>query len=876
MILAMNTDYRKPLPGTDLDYFDVRSAVDEIQPEAYAGLPYTSRVLAEQLVRRCPPEQLTDALKQLIERKQDLDFPWYPARVVCHDILGQTALVDLAGLRDAIADKGGDPAKVNPVVPTQLIVDHSLAVEHAGFEPDAFEQNRAIEDRRNEDRFHFIEWTKTAFSNVDVIPAGNGIMHQINLEKMSPVVQARPDENGKRVAFPDTCVGTDSHTPHIDSLGVIAIGVGGLEAETVMLGRPSMMRLPDIVGVKLTGQRQPGITATDIVLALTEFLRQQRVVSAYLEFFGEGARHLTLGDRATISNMTPEFGASAGLFYIDEQTLDYLKLTGREPEQVALVEQYAKTVGLWADDLVDAQYERVLEFDLSAVDRTMAGPSNPHRRLPTHDLQARGIAVDLDKARAEESAGQLPDGAVIIAAITSCTNTSNPRNVVAAGLLAKKANALGLIRKPWVKSSFAPGSKVARLYLEEAGLLSELETLGFGIVAYACTTCNGMSGALDPKIQQEIIDRDLYATAVLSGNRNFDGRIHPYAKQAFLASPPLVVAYAIAGTIRFDIEQDVLGTGPDGQPITLKDLWPSDEEIDEIVNQYVKPEQFREIYIPMFDLGQVEQAPSPLYDWRPQSTYIRRPPYWEGALAAERTLQGMRPLAVLGDNITTDHLSPSNAILLDSAAGEYLAKMGLPEEDFNSYATHRGDHLTAQRATFANPKLINEMAVIDGEVKQGSLARVEPEGQVMRMWEAIETYQQRKQNLIIVAGADYGQGSSRDWAAKGVRLAGVEVIVAEGFERIHRTNLVGMGVLPLQFHEGTTRHTLAIDGTETFDVLGDIRARAEMTLVIHRHHGEDVKVPVICRLDTQEEVSVYNAGGVLQRFAQDFLEAETA
>ncbi|ODC02883.1 Fe/S-dependent 2-methylisocitrate dehydratase AcnD [Terasakiispira papahanaumokuakeensis] len=872
----MNTDYRKPLPGTDLDYFDVREAVDDIQPDAYAGLPYTSRVLAEQLVRRCSPEQLTDALKQLIERKRDLDFPWYPARVVCHDILGQTALVDLAGLRDAIADKGGDPAKVNPVVPTQLIVDHSLAVEHAGFEPDAFEQNRAIEDRRNEDRFHFIEWTKTAFSNVDVIPAGNGIMHQINLEKMSPVVQARPDENGKGVAFPDTCVGTDSHTPHIDSLGVIAIGVGGLEAETVMLGRPSMMRLPDIVGVKLTGQRQPGITATDIVLALTEFLRQQRVVSAYLEFFGEGARHLTLGDRATISNMTPEFGASAGLFYIDEQTLDYLTLTGREPEQVALVEQYAKTVGLWADDLVDAQYERVLEFDLSSVDRTMAGPSNPHRRLPTHDLHERGIAVDLDKARAEESAGQLPDGAVIIAAITSCTNTSNPRNVVAAGLLAKKANALGLIRKPWVKSSFAPGSKVARLYLEESGLLPELEKLGFGIVAYACTTCNGMSGALDPKIQQEIIDRDLYSTAVLSGNRNFDGRIHPYAKQAFLASPPLVVAYAIAGTIRFDIEQDVLGNGPDGQPITLKDLWPSDEEIDEIVNQYVKPQQFRDVYIPMFDLGKFEQAPSPLYDWRPMSTYIRRPPYWEGASAAERTLQGMRPLAVLGDNITTDHLSPSNAILPDSAAGEYLAKMGLPEEDFNSYATHRGDHLTAQRATFANPKLVNEMAVVDGEVKQGSLARVEPDGQVMRMWEAIETYQQRKQNLIIVAGADYGQGSSRDWAAKGVRLAGVEAIVAEGFERIHRTNLVGMGVLPLQFHEGTTRHTLSIEGTETFDVLGDIRARAEMTLVIHRHNGEAIKVPVLCRLDTQEEVSIYNAGGVLQRFAQDFLEAETA
>ena len=868
----MNTQYREKLQGTELDYYNAPAAVDAIEPGAWAKLPYTSRVLAEQLVRRCEPSQLAAALEQLIYRKRDLDFPWYPARVVCHDILGQTALVDLAGLCDAIAEKGGDPAKVNPVVPTQLIVDHSLAVEAPGFDPDAFEKNRAIEDRRNEDRFHFIEWTKTAFKNVDVIPAGNGIMHQINLEKMSPVIQARDG-----VAFPDTCVGTDSHTPHVDALGVIAIGVGGLEAETVMLGRPSMMRLPDIVGVKLTGKRQPGITATDIVLALTEFLRAERVVGAYVEFFGEGADSLTIGDRATISNMCPEYGATAAMFYIDGQTIDYLKLTGREPEQVALVEQYAKQLGLWSSALTTAQYERVLEFDLSSVVRNMAGPSNPHRRLPTSALQERGIASaeQLEAARAEEAEGLMPDGAVIIAAITSCTNTSNPRNVVAAGLVAKKANELGLIRKPWVKTSFAPGSKVARLYLEESGLLPELEKLGFGIVGYACTTCNGMSGALDPEIQQEIIDRDLYATAVLSGNRNFDGRIHPYAKQAFLASPPLVVAYAIAGTVRFDIEQDVLGHDQSGKPITLKDLWPSDEEIDTIVASSVKPEQFKQVYIPMFDLGAVEEAKSPLYDWREMSTYIRRPPYWEGALAGERTMKGMRPLAILPDNITTDHLSPSNAIMLDSAAGEYLHKMGLPEEDFNSYATHRGDHLTAQRATFANPKLFNEMVLNDdGSVKQGSLARVEPQGEVMRMWEAIETYMGRKQPLIIVAGADYGQGSSRDWAAKGVRLAGVEVIAAEGFERIHRTNLVGMGVLPLQFKPGTTRKTLELDGTETYDVEGIPAPGAELTLVINRKSGERVEVPMTCRLDSDEEVTVYEAGGVLQRFAQDFLEGK--
>ena len=866
----MNVDFRKPLPGTPLDWFDARAAVEALRPGAYATLSYTARVHAENIVRKADVlvngRAMRDAyLLQLIDRRRDLDFPWFPARVVCHDILGQTALVDLAGLRDAIAEQGGDPAQVNPVVPVQLIVDHSLAVECGGFDPNAFAKNRAIEDRRNEDRFHFIDWTKKAFKNVDVIPPGNGIMHQINLERMSPVIAVTGG-----VAYPDTCVGTDSHTPHVDALGVIAIGVGGLEAENVMLGRASWMRLPDIIGVELSGKPQPGITATDVVLSLTEFLRKQKVVGAWLEFRGPGAAALTLGDRATISNMAPEYGATAAMFFIDGNTLDYLRLTGRSDEQVSLVETYAKTAGLWADALATAQYERTLQFDLSSVVRTMAGPSNPHARVATSDLAARGIAGPWT-----ETPGQMPDGAVIIAAITSCTNTSNPRNVIAAGLLARNANRAGLTRKPWVKSSLAPGSKTVALYLEQAGLKSELEQLGFGIVAFACTTCNGMSGALDPAIQQEIVERDLYATAVLSGNRNFDGRIHPYAKQAFLASPPLVVAYAIAGTIRFDIEKDALGHRADGAPVLLKDLWPSDAEIDAIVASSVKPEQFRSVYEPMFKITLASgEKVSPLYDWRPMSTYIRRPPYWEGALAKPRTMTGMRPLAILPDNITTDHLSPSNAIMLDSAAGAYLAKMGLPEEDFNSYATHRGDHLTAQRATFANPTLKNEMVrKDDGSVRAGSLARVEPEGQVMRMWEAIETYMERGQPLIIVAGADYGQGSSRDWAAKGVRLAGVEAIAAESFERIHRTNLLGMGVLPLQFQPGTTRLTLGLDGTETFDVVGTPKPGVTLTLVVNRANGERVEVPVKCRLDTAEEVSIFDAGGVLQRFAQDFLES---
>jgi len=863
----MNTANRKPLPGTRLDYFDTRAAVDAIKPGAYDKLPFTSRVLAENLVRRCDPASLTVSLTQIIERKRELDFPWFPARVILQDILGQTALVDLAGLRDAIAAKGGDPTQINPVVPSQLVVDHSLAVEYAGFDPDAFAKNRAIEERRNEDRFHFIQWSKKAFKNVDVIPQGNGILHQINIERMSPVVQVQDG-----VAFPDTLVGTDSHTPMIDALGVIGVGVGGLEAESVMLGRAVYMRLPDIVGVELTGKAAPGITATDIVLALTEFLRVQKVVSSYVEFFGEGVAHLALGDRATISNMTPEFGATAALFYIDERTIDYLKLTGRDDAQVTLVETYAKAAGLWADNLKSAEYERVLKFDLSTVVRTIAGPANPHQKIPTSTLAERGLSKPI-----ESTQGQMPDGAVIIAAITSCTNTSNPRNMIAAGLLARNANARGLARKPWVKTSLAPGSKAVQLYLEEAGLLPELEQLGFGVVAFACTSCNGMSGALDPVIEKEVLERKLYTTAVLSGNRNFEGRIHPRAKEAYLASPPLVVAYALAGTIRVDIERDALGRDRDGKPVTLKDIWPDDEEIDAIIATSVKPEHFRKVYEPMFAINaDASEKVNPLYDWRSQSTYIRRPPYWEGALAGVRTLSGMRPLAVLGDNITTDHLSPSNAILAESAAGEYLAKMGLPPEDFNSYATHRGDHLTAQRATFANPRLKNEMVLEDGKVKEGSLARIEPDGKITRMWEAIQTYMERKQPLIVIAGADYGQGSSRDWAAKGVRLAGVEAIVAEGFERIHRTNLVGMGVLPLEFKPGVNRKTLAIDGSEIFAVIGARKPGATLKLIITRKNGERVEVPVTCRLDTAEEVTIYEAGGVLQRFAQDFLESSKA
>jgi aconitate hydratase len=858
-----NQHYLKELEGLHVSYYDVKSAVEAIKPGSFETLNYTSRVLAENLLRKCPSESLEESLRQIIEQKDDTDFPWYPSRVVCHDILGLTALVDLAGLREAVAKQGGNPNTINPVVPTQLIVDHSLAVECGGYDPEAFTKNRAIEDRRNADRFHFINWSKEAFDNVDVIPPGNGIMHQINLEKMSPVIHSVDG-----IAFPDTLVGTDSHTPHVDALGVIALGVGGLEAENVMLGNPSYMRLPEIIGVHIVGRRAEGITATDIALALTSFLREQKVISAHLEFYGEGLAFLTLGDRATISNMTPEYGASAAMFAIDEQTLEYLRLTGRDAEQIKLVGAYAKTNGLWADSLKHATYARTLVFDLSSVTRSLAGPSKPHKLVPTSTLVKEGIV----KAYAHEGE-KMPDGAILIAAITSCTNTSNPCNVIAAALLAKNANERGLTRKPWVKSSLAPGSKVVETYLKEAQLLGELEKLGFGIVGFACTTCNGMSGALDPRIQKEAVENDIYTTAVLSGNRNFDGRIHPYVKEAFLASPPLVIAYALAGSIRFDIEKDALGFDAKGQAITLKDIWPSDAQIDEVVKKCVKPEMFTQIYEPMFAREALSDFKvSPFYNWNAKSTYIQNPPYWEDAFMGKPALKNLRALGVFGDNITTDHLSPSNAILPSSASGEYCIKMGLPVDDLNSYATHRGDHNTAIRATLANPTLVNEMVKDEkGTPKKGSLTTIMPEEKESRMWEAIETYQHRKQPLIIIAGINYGQGSSRDWAAKGVRLAGVEVVVAESIERIHRTNLVGMGVLPLQFKEGETRKTYAIEGSETFEVRGDILPRATLSLVMTRKNGEQVEIGLTCRLDTSAEVEVYMAGGILQKFAKDVM-----
>jgi aconitate hydratase len=850
----------------------VRATVEAIAPGAFERMPLTSRVFAENLVRRCDPAQLNDFLGQVVLGRSDADFPFYPARVVLQDLLGTPALVDLAGLREAVAEAGGDPMQVNPVVPTQLVVDHSLNVDVGGMVEDALARNMEVEQRKNSERFAFLAWAKRAFRNVDIVMPGNGILHQINLERLSPVVQVKDG-----VAFADTLVGTDSHTTMINALGVVGWGVGGIEAESVMLGRPIWMRLPEIVGVELTGTRRSGVQATDLVLALTEFLRGQSVVGNILEFYGEGVAHLSLADRATISNMAPEFGATAAIFAIDDRTLDFLRLTGRRPEQVQLVEAYARAQGLWAETLGQAEYRRHLSFDLAQVGRALAGPTNPHQRIPLELLKAQGIAKAPSDRDATTVGGSLPEGAVVIAAITSCTNTSNPRNVIAAGLVARKARSLGLSRKPWVKTSFAPGSKAVEMYLRSAGLLASLEALGFGIVGFGCTTCNGMSGPLPADIEDEIVTRKLHTAAVLSGNRNFNGRIHPRVKDAFLASPALVVAYAIAGTIRIDIEKEALAMDAKGQPVTLADLWPSDAEIDAVLAKHVCGEQFITVYDAMFDQGANDDGKGPvepLYAWQEDSTYIRRPPYWQTSLTIPATGRDMRAIAVLGDNVTTDDLSPSGAILPDSASGQYLIAHGIAPSDFNSYGTRRGDHVVAVRATFANNRLKNEM--VPGV--EGSVTRLEPDGVVMPLFDAAETYLARGQELIVVAGKNYGCGSSRDWAAKGVRLLGVRAVVSEGFERIHRTNLVGMGVLPLEFEAGTTRKTLGIDGSETFALHG-LNGAPEpgsiLSLEITRRDGSVSRAPVKCRIDTSEERQVFEAGGLLPRIANELRLSET-
>ncbi len=862
------------LEGYQLKFFSVEKALASYDDQSFTRMPYSVRVFCENVLRRQPPEVAGPLIKALAQRRHDVAFPFYPARVLLHDGTGIPALVDLAGLREEVARAGGEPDQVNPAVPTHVVVDHSLIVEVGGNEPDAVERNMAAEQDKNAERFEFLAWSKQAFSNLEVFMPGRGILHQINLEYLSPVIQ---EKDG--MAFPDSLAGADSHTPMIDALGVIGWGVGGIEAEAVMLGRPIWMLLPEIVGVGLRGKPGPGIFATDLVLTLTEYLRAEGVVGAIIEFFGEGVDNLALADRATISNMTPEFGASAAMFPIDRRTLDFMRLTGRSEAQIALTETYAKSQGLWAGTLLQAEYDRRLSFNLSDVTRSIAGPTHPQQRIALSKLKEHNLARVQAPVRPPEevslrSIQPISDGAIVIAAITSCTNTSNPRSMLAAGLLARNAVKKGLERQPWVKTSLAPGSRAVARYLESAELMEPLQTLGFGLVGFGCTTCDGFSGRLAPKIEEAITSRNLDVVAVLSGNRNFKGRIHALVERSFLSSPALVIAYALAGSIQVDIKHDPLGYDPEGRPVRLEEIWPSDEEIDAVLTQHVRGEQFLEVYKQSLTgrtSDTINNVVSPFFPWRLDSTYIRRPPFGKTGPGgtSNAPYQGMRALAILGDNVTTDHLSPSGAILPESPAGQFLSRNGVARADFNTYLARRGNYQVAVRATLASNRLHNEM--VPG--KEGSFTRLQPGGAVLPLYEAIEKYLERGQELIIVAGKNYGSGSSRDWAAKGVGLVGVRAIVCENFERIHRSNLINVGVLPLEFEPGITRQTLGLDGTELYS-LSNLREilRPAMAIILNitRRDGSILPVPLRCRIDTNEEAEVFNAGGFLPLVLKEF------
>jgi 2-methylcitrate dehydratase (2-methyl-trans-aconitate forming) len=847
-------------------YADVRASLPN--PNAFDEMPYSHRIFAENIVRRAPAADVATLLSHIAARRRDVDLPYYPARVVLQDLLGTPALVDLAALRDAVAERGGNPTNVNPQVPVHLVIDHSVNVFRTR-SPQALRDNMEIERRQNAERFEFFDWGRRAFANVEIVPLGQGILHQINLERFSPVVVAEK-RGGEWWAYPDTLVGTDSHTTMIDALGVLGWGVGGIEAEAVMLGRPIFMRLPEVVGVQLTGKARPGILATDIVLALTEKFRNEGVVAAIVEFFGDGVSALSVGDRATISNMSPEFGSTASLFPIDANTIEYLKLTGRSAERRELVEAYAKAQGLWSDTLSGARYDRTMAVDLGSIRRAIAGPTNPHQRVPLANLKAAGVARE-----ACARATTLENGAVVIAAITSCTNTSNPRAMIAAGLLARNAVQRGLKPAPWVKTSLAPGSRSVLKYLQSAGLYESLQALGFDVVGFGCSTCSGMSGPLSADLDAEIRSRKLTVSAVLSGNRNFEGRIHPSVRDAFLASPPLVVAYAIAGSTRIDIENEALTSDASGRPVYLRDVWPHDAEIDAVVREHVQTRFFTsgyEVEMEMVEAGGARGTTPAQFGWRDDSTYIRKPPYWSGAHGAAPKLEGMRALLLLGDNITTDHISPAGEILEDSTAGRFLIGQGVMRHDFNSYGTRRGNHEVLTRGTFANIRLRNEMV----RGVEGPYTRLQPQGEIVPLFEAALTYLERGQPLIVIAGRNYGCGSSRDWAAKGPRLLGVSAIAAESFERIHRANLAGMGVMPLQFDAGTSRKSLELDGTETYTLKGvdeSLVPRARLTFEITRADGTRLAVPVTCRLDTGEEIAYFRAGGLLPMICERLLQA---
>ncbi len=859
-------------------------------------LPFSLKVLLENLLRYEDGRSVTAADVQAIadwltEKTSSREIAYRPARVLMQDFTGVPAVVDLAAMRDAMVNLGGDPDKINPLSPVDLVIDHSVMVDSFG-SADAFGQNVEKEFQRNFERYAFLRWGQSAFDNFRVVPPGTGICHQVNLEYLAQVVWTK-DENGETIAYPDTLVGTDSHTTMINGLAVLGWGVGGIEAEAAMLGQPISMLIPEVVGFRLTGALPEGATATDLVLTVVEMLRAKGVVGKFVEFYGDGLDHLTLADRATIANMAPEYGATCGFFPIDGETLRYLEFSGREPERVALVEAYAKAQGLWRDAAApEPVFTDSLGLDLATVEPSLAGPKRPQDRVALAALANQfktsdfpGFSgKDYSEKQSVPVAGtdySLTDGDVVIAAITSCTNTSNPSVMIGAGLVARKARAQGLTVKPWVKTSLAPGSQVVSDYLEKANLQDDLNALGFNLVGYGCTTCIGNSGPLSGPIASAIEEHDLVVGAVLSGNRNFEGRVSPHTKANYLASPPLVVAYAIAGNLAIDLKTDPIGQDPEGRPVYLKDIWPTSAEIFEVMTAALTPEMFRSRYSNVFtgtaDWQKIATPESQTYTWNSDSTYVQNPPYFDGMPPsvngqAFADIFGARPLAILGDSITTDHISPAGAIKTDSPAGSYLVGNHVTAADFNSYGSRRGNHEVMMRGTFANIRLKNEM--VPGS--SGGVTKYMPDGTDLSIYEAAMKYQASGTPLVVIAGKEYGTGSSRDWAAKGTRLLGVKAVVAESFERIHRSNLVGMGVLPLQFIEGVQRSVLHLDGTETFDLTGlsgGIQPGMTVSLIVHRVSGDTITVPLLCRIDTLDEVEYFRHGGILPYVLRQLLAA---
>ncbi len=872
--------------GKTYSYYSLEAVAAEIGD--VSRLPYSMKVLLENLLRYEDGNSVTvddiRAIGQwLKDKRSDREIAYRPARVLLQDFTGVPAVVDLAAMREALEKLGGDPRKINPLSPVDLVIDHSVMVDNYGTD-DAFKKNVEMEFERNGERYSFLRWGQTAFDNFRVVPPGTGICHQVNLEYLSQVVWTK-QEDGKTVAYPDTLVGTDSHTTMVNGLSVLGWGVGGIEAEAAMLGQPVSMLIPEVIGFKLTGRMKEGTTATDLVLTVVQMLRAKGVVGKFVEFYGDGLDHLTLADQATIGNMAPEYGATCGIFPIDEETIRYLKFTSRDPERVALVEAYAKAQGMWRDaSTPDPVFTDALELNLADVEPSLAGPKRPQDRVALS-----GVKASAEKALADMGAGEsqplagsdetLDPADVVIAAITSCTNTSNPAVLVAAGLLAKKANEKGLTRKPWVKTSLAPGSQVVTDYLEAAGLQEHLDALGFELVGYGCTTCIGNSGPLDAPVQDAIEKGNLSVAAVLSGNRNFEGRVHPMVKLNYLASPPLVVAYAIAGSLKVDLLNDPLGTGKDGKPVYLKDIWPSNQEISQVIGDVLTPEMFKARYANVFEgpeeWRQIDTSTGMTYMWNPSSTYVQYPPFFEDMKAEPGAISdviGARPLAMLADSNTTDHISPAGSNKQESPAGEYLLEHQVRPLEFNSYGARRGNHQVMMRGTFANIRIKNEIAA----GTEGGFTRHLPDGKVMPIYDAAMQYAEEGVPLVVIGGTEYGTGSSRDWAAQGARLLGVKAVIVESFERIHRSNLVGMGVLPLQFMEGTNRHTLKLTGEETFDitgVAGGIKPRMQVTLTIHRPDGSSEQVPLLCRIDTADEVEYYRNGGILHYVLRNLMKA---